>query len=94
MRRKQCEYVICTSCPNCATAFPIPEHGRIEQTQKAIEFINLEGKTLVPVASLSVLMLGPGTSITHEAVKTLADNGCLINWCGEQGVRFYAQGTG
>lgn len=70
------------------------EHGRIEQTQKAIEFINLEGKTLVPVASLSVLMLGPGTSITHEAVKTLADNGCLINWCGEQGVRFYAQGTG
>src|SRR5690606_39172064 len=27
-------------------------------------------------------------------VKTLADNGCLVNWCGEEGVRFYAQGVG
>ena len=40
------------------------------------------------------MILGPGTSITHEAVKTLADNGCLILWCGEEGVRFYTQGMG
>ncbi|MEZ4705928.1 MAG: type I-E CRISPR-associated endonuclease Cas1e [Caldilineaceae bacterium] len=70
------------------------ERGRIEQTQKSIEFFDKYGRTLVPAASLSVLMLGPGTSISHEAVKTLTDNGCLINWCGEQGVRFYAQGGG
>lgn len=70
------------------------ERGRIEQTRKAVEFFDQYGRTMVPVASLSVLMLGPGTSITHEAVKTLTDNGCLINWCGEEGVRFYAQGSG
>jgi CRISPR-associated protein Cas1 len=70
------------------------ERGRIEQTQKAVEFFDQYGRVMVPVASLSVLMLGPGTSITHEAVKTLTDNGCLINWCGEEGVRFYAQGSG
>jgi len=46
------------------------------------------------VAALRVLMLGPGTSITHEAVKTLADNNCLVIWCGEEMVRFYAQGMG
>ncbi|GIV76699.1 MAG: CRISPR-associated endonuclease Cas1 2 [Litorilinea sp.] len=70
------------------------EHGRIDRRARAVEFINQEGRVLIPVASLAVLMLGPGTSITHEAIKTLADNGCLVNWCGEEGVRFYAQGVG
>lgn len=70
------------------------ERGKIEQTHRAIEFFDKEGRTLVPVAALAVLMLGPGTSISHEAVKTLTDNGCLITWVGEKGVRFYAQGSG
>ncbi|HXF64760.1 MAG TPA: type I-E CRISPR-associated endonuclease Cas1e, partial [Caldilineaceae bacterium] len=70
------------------------EHGRIERTAKAVEFFDKEGRVMIPAASLAVLMLGPGTAITHEAVKTLADNGCLVAWCGEQGVRFYAQGVG
>jgi len=71
------------------------EHGVIERSRNAIEFFDAEGgRTLVPVAALTTLMLGPGTSITHEAVKTLADNGCLTLWCGEHGVRFYAQGMG
>jgi CRISP-associated protein Cas1 len=48
----------------------------------------------VPCADLTALLLGPGTSITHAAVKTLADNGCLVLWMGEGGVRFYAQGMG
>lgn len=71
------------------------EHGVIERSQNAVEFFDKKsGRTLVPASALTALMLGPGTSITHEAVKTLADNGCLILWCGEQGVRFYAQGMG
>ena len=70
------------------------ERGKIEQTQRAVEFFDKTGRTLVPVAALAVLMLGPGTAITHEAVKTLTDNGCLITWVGEKGVRFYAQGAG
>jgi CRISPR-associated protein Cas1 len=70
------------------------ERGKIEQTQRAVEFFDKSGRTLVPVAALAVLMLGPGTAITHEAVKTLTDNGCLITWVGEKGVRFYAQGAG
>ncbi|OIO91388.1 MAG: subtype I-E CRISPR-associated endonuclease Cas1 [Anaerolineae bacterium CG2_30_64_16] len=71
------------------------EHGVVERAQNAVEFFDkASGRTLIPAASLTTLMLGPGTSITHEAVKTLADNGCLILWCGEEGVRFYAQGMG
>ena len=39
-------------------------------------------------------MLGPGVSITHAAISVLADHGCLVAWCGEEGVRFYAVGMG
>lgn len=71
------------------------EHCIINQKYKAVEAIDKEnGRTMLPVAALAVLMLGPGTSISHEAVKTLCDNGCSLLWCGEEGVRLYAQGTG
>jgi len=66
----------------------------IDRKYKAVEAIDKMGRTLIPAASLSVLLLGPGTSITHEAVKTLTDSGCSILWVGEEGVRMYAQGHG
>jgi len=70
------------------------EHGIIERAQNAIEVLNDEGRTMVPVAALATLMLGPGTSITHAAIRVLAENGCLVIWCGEGAVRFYAHGYG
>ena len=72
------------------------ERCRVEQKHKAIEFIDQAGRTMVPVAALAVLMLGPGTTITHAAAKALADNGCSVVWTGEAGTRCYcyAQGTG
>jgi CRISPR-associated protein Cas1 len=66
----------------------------VEQDDKAIALFDDTGKTPVPCASLSLLMLGPGTKITHAAIRTLAENGCLVAWTGEQAVRFYAQGMG
>jgi CRISPR-associated protein Cas1 len=70
------------------------EHCKIDQDAKAIALHDANGKTPVPCASLTLLMLGPGTSITHAAVRALAENGCLVVWCGEEGVRLYAQGMG
>jgi len=70
------------------------EHVQIRQKHKAVELVDKEGRTMVPAAALAVLMLGPGTSVTHAAVKALADNGCLILWVGEDGTRCYAQGSG
>lgn len=66
----------------------------IEQQDKSIALWQEDGVTSVPAASLAVLLLGPGTKITHEAVKTLAANNCLIAWCGEDAIRFYAAGCG
>jgi CRISP-associated protein Cas1 len=70
------------------------ERARIDQEAKAIAIHNAEGLTPVPCAGLACLMLGPGSTITHAAVLTLADNGCLVVWCGEEGVRFYSAGVG
>jgi CRISPR-associated protein Cas1 len=70
------------------------EHGRIEQKHRAVEFWDKTGGTMIPAAALAVLMLGPGTAITHAAIKALADNGCLVVWCGEDGMRCYAHGSG
>jgi CRISPR-associated protein Cas1 len=70
------------------------EKVRIEQDAHAIVLLDAQGGVPVPVAALSVLILGPGSTITHAAVLALADNGCSVVWAGESGVRFYASGIG
>lgn len=70
------------------------EHCIIEQKAKAVEKIDKDGRIMIPAASLTVLMIGPGTSITHAAVKSLAENGCGMVWVGEDATRFYAHGNG
>lgn len=70
------------------------EHCRVDQEAKSIAVISEAGRVSVPCATLAVLMLGPGTTITHAAIRSLADSGCLALWTGEEGVRFYAQGMG
>ncbi|MBU2765671.1 type I-E CRISPR-associated endonuclease Cas1 [Acidithiobacillus ferrivorans] len=48
--------------------------------------------TPIPAARLAVLMLAPGTSVTHGAIVALARMGCLLLWTGEHGVRIYSAG--
>src|SRR5438132_11177662 len=70
------------------------EHCQIDQEASSVAIHDKNGQVPFPCASTTLLMLGPGTTITHAAVRALADNGCLVMWAGEQGVRFYAQGLG
>lgn len=70
------------------------EKAIIDRKQHAIEAVCDRGRIPIPIASLCLLLLGPGTSITHAAIKTLADNGCSVLWVGEDATRFYAYGTG
>ena len=70
------------------------EHARIDQEDKGICLHDETGRVHVPCASLSLLMLGPGTTVTHAAVMNIAESGCLVAWCGEKGIRFYAEGMG
>lgn len=50
------------------------------------------GMTLVPIADMMVLLLGPGVTVTHDAMTLVCDCGMTVNWVGEQCVRFYASG--
>jgi len=70
------------------------EHCCIEKDNSALKLIDASGVVPIPIASLSVLMLGPGTKITHDAVTIAVQNGCSLVWTGEEGVRTYAAGTG
>jgi len=70
------------------------EHGRLDKEHDSLVLHDLEGSTPVPVDQLCLVFLGPGTTISHAAVKLLADNNCQVYWVGEEGVRLYAFGIG
>lgn len=70
------------------------EHCRIEQDDRAIAVFKEKNKLIIPCAAIATLLLGPGTSITHAAIKALTESACEIHWVGEDLFRFYASGKG
>lgn len=52
------------------------EHASVEQENSSIIVIQEDGRIPIPISSLTCLLLGPGTRVTHAAVKAMADNGC------------------
>ncbi|MCL6623643.1 MAG: hypothetical protein K6T17_03370, partial [Fimbriimonadales bacterium] len=70
------------------------EQAIIERDEDALLILSEEPdeETSVPIASLALLALGPGTSITDQAIKLLAKNKTALCWVGEHGVRMYAGG--
>ncbi|MHB9025926.1 MAG: type I-E CRISPR-associated endonuclease Cas1e [Armatimonadota bacterium] len=77
-----------------ALSFIYLEHGRVDQHEKAIAVHDDEGVTPIPISATAVLLLGPGTRVTHAAMTAIADNNALAVWVGEEGVRCYAHGMG
>lgn len=69
------------------------ERGRLEVDDSSIKWIDADNNVVrLPVATINTLLLGPGTSVTHEAVKTAAAANCSICWVGEDSLLFYAAG--
>jgi CRISPR-associated protein Cas1 len=69
------------------------ERGRLEVDDSSIKWIDSENHVVpLPVATLNTLLLGPGTSITHEALKTAVAANCSVSWVGEDSLLFYAAG--
>jgi CRISPR-associated protein Cas1 len=65
------------------------EYGHIDQHAQAIGFHYKDKVIPVPIENLAVLMLGPGTTVSHEAIKRISESRCLMAWTGEMGVRLY-----
>ncbi len=68
------------------------EHCQINRDDSAITIKDERGIVYVPAAAISVLLLGPGTNVTHRAMELIGDAGVSVIWVGEHGVRFYAGG--
>lgn len=68
------------------------EHAKINRQDSSITVIDKEGIIKIPSAMIGVLLLGPGTDISHRAVELIGDTGTCIVWVGEYGVRHYAHG--
>lgn len=68
------------------------EHAKINRQDSAITVSDSRGIVRIPAAMVGVLLLGPGTDITHRAVELIGDTGTGMVWVGERGVRHYAHG--
>lgn len=68
------------------------EHAIVHRDGNAITVSDERGVIHVPAATIASVMLGPGTSISHQAMLLLADSGACSVWIGEQAVRYYAHG--
>lgn len=63
-------------------SFAYFEHCTIGRDDNAITATDSTGVTHIPAATLSVLMLGPGTRVTHQAMTVIGENGATVIWVG------------
>ncbi len=68
------------------------EHCKLNRQDSSITVLDENGITHIPSAVISVLLLGPGTDISHRAMELIGDSGISVCWIGEHGVRYYAGG--
>ncbi len=69
------------------------ERCRLEVDDSSVRFIDINrDEATLPIATISTLLLGPGTSITHEAVKALSASNTTVCWTGEDSLLYYATG--
>ena len=69
------------------------ERGRLVIDDSSIKWIDSDANVVpLPVATLNTLLLGPGTTFTHDAVKTAVAANCAVCWVGEDSLLFYAAG--
>jgi CRISP-associated protein Cas1 len=71
------------------------ERGRLEVEDGCLRFVTAGGGELaagdyqIPHQSLSIILLGPGSSVTHDALRLLGRHGCVLAAIGEGAVRLY-----
>lgn len=70
------------------------DRGRLEVENGCLRFVTAGGALdpgdyQVPHQSVSLVLLGPGSSVTHDALRLLAAHGCALAAIGDGGVRFY-----
>lgn len=71
------------------------ERGKLSAEEGSLRFLAAQSDTLaagdyaIPFQSISMILLGPGTSLTHDVLRLAARHGLLIAAVGEGGVKSY-----
>jgi CRISPR-associated protein Cas1 len=70
------------------------DRGRLEVEDGCLRFVTAGGALAagdyqIPHQSVTAVLLGPGSSVTHDALRLLARHGCVLCAVGEGGVRLY-----
>jgi len=71
------------------------DRGRLEVEDGCLRFVAAGSADLqpgdyqIPHQAVSIILLGPGSSVTHDALRLLARHGCALAAVGEGAVRFY-----
>lgn len=70
------------------------DRGRLEVEAGCLRFVTAGGSLdagdyQIPHQSISMVLLGPGSSVTHDALRLLARHGAGLAAIGEGGVRLY-----
>lgn len=73
-------------------SFVYLERCVVHRDANAITAEDADGVRHIPSATIGTLLLGPGTRITHDAMRVLGDTGTGVIWVGEHGVRYYSGG--
>jgi CRISPR-associated protein Cas1 len=73
-------------------SFVYLERCVVHRDSNAVTAQDDRGIVHIPAAGTSVLLFGPGTRVSHQAMVLLAESGATAVWVGEQGVRYYAHG--
>lgn len=68
------------------------EHCVVHREDGAVTARDDKGIIRLPAASLTSILFGPGTSVSHQAMMLLGECGTTAVWVGERGVRYYAHG--
>ncbi len=65
------------------------ERTILERDGHGLVTISGSARTQIPIGRTSVLMLGPGVSVSHAAIALCALEDALVLWVGEAAVRLY-----
>lgn len=69
--------------------------GRLSVEDGTLRFLAAEGEDLapglysIPYQTVSMILIGPGTTITHDVLRLLGRHGTLLAAVGEGGVKLY-----
>lgn len=73
-------------------SFIYAEHCVVHRADNALTIRDKDGVVHIPVTMMSVILLGPGSTVSHQAMVLIGQSGSSVVWVGERGVRVYAAG--